>query len=116
MKTPLLTLLFASLLFGSAGLPIIKYDPFYKAQKILKKPKKKHFTLERKRELQLTAIYNQKACINGRFYKRGDKVYEYKVAKVLPKAVVLQKGNSMRVIHLINKSGYIKTKDLESEQ
>ncbi|WP_457746155.1 hypothetical protein [Sulfurimonas sp.] len=42
-------------------------------------------------KLTLNAILNQSAMINGKWYKKGEKVYGYKLAKVTTNAVLLTK-------------------------
>ena len=52
--------------------------------------------------LKLSAIINNSALINGNWYKVGDKVGNYKIAKITPQDVILQ--NSMRTLKLSTKT------------
>ena len=85
---------------SSNTLPPINYDPFYKAQKLLKKPKKIQ-VFSKPIQLKLYAIYNNRAYINGKFYKIGDKIYGYRVYKIYDNYVVLKRNSKLKVVYLI---------------
>ncbi len=50
--------------------------------------------------LELTAILNDKAYINGRFYKIGDTISGYKIVKIADSYVVLKKKDKMKILFL----------------
>jgi len=85
----------------------IKYDPFQKAKKLMKDKSKVVKNMKRF-DLKLYAIYNNRAYINGKFYKIGDKVAGFKVIKISNKYVVLKKNRKKVVLPLV-KSNIIKT-------
>ncbi len=99
------TMLYLSLFAEVLPLPV-KYDPFYKAQKLLKKKKAKSFSGTLK--LTLSAIYNERAYINGKFYKVGDKIEGYKIYKIGKNFVILKKRGKKRVLYLV-KNKILKT-------
>ena len=97
MRVSLFFLFFLPLFAGSLPLPV-KYDPFYKAEKILKEKKVIRKMQKKPIRLTLSAIYNNKAYINGKFYKVGDRVGEYRVFKIAKDFVMLKsKGKSLRL-------------------
>ncbi|WP_187647363.1 hypothetical protein [Nitrosophilus labii] len=100
------TMLYLSLFAEVLPLPV-KYDPFYKAQKLLKK-KKKIKSVSRTLKLTLSAIYNERAYINGKFYKVGDKIEGYKIYKIGKNFVILKKRGKKRVLYLV-KNKILKT-------
>jgi len=81
-------------------LPLVNYDPFYKSQKIL------HVHASNKRQSKsfvLSAIYNNRAFINNRFYTVGEKIQGYKIKKIYKQSVVLQNRSSIKILHLQKK-------------
>ena len=84
----------------SNTLPPINYDPFYKAQKLLKKPKRVQ-VFSKPIQLKVYAIYNNRAYINGKFYKIGDKIAGYKLYKIYDNYVVLKSKSKLKVVYLI---------------
>jgi len=91
--------LFLSVLSANP-LPLVHYDPFYKSQIILhthtpRKVQNKSFTL--------SAIFNNHAFINNKFYTVGEKIQGYKIKKIYRHSVVLQHRSSITVLHLQQK-------------
>lgn len=94
----------AQLAFGNVlDLPV-KYDPFHKAQKIIKSAKKSakgNFRI--KRRLALGGIFNGKAFINGRFYRVGDRVDGAKIVAIKDRYVILLRDGKMRILPLLGR-------------
>jgi len=84
------------------SLKIPDYDPFQRAQPLLKK-KSKPINRHKKAPAQLSAIMNSKAFFSGAWYKLGDKSPEGKVIKITDKSVYVRKGNKTKVLRLQNK-------------
>ena len=84
----------------SDTLPPVNYDPFYKAQKLLKKPKRVQI-FSKPIKLKVYAIYNNRAYINGKFYKIGDKIAGYKIYKIYDSYVVLKRKSKLKILHLV---------------
>jgi len=80
-------------------LGISKYDPFHRTQPLLHKKTKKVKTAK-KREAQVSAIMNDKAFIDGRWYKKGDVISEGKIIKISSYYVVLKKGTKTKTLKL----------------
>ncbi len=98
-KSTLLT--FVPFVFLDAStLPLIKYDPFYKSQAILRTSTD---IKVQKESLVLDAIFNNKAFINGKFYAAGDKIGEYTIKKVTKESVVLQNKKRIKILRLKQK-------------
>ena len=97
VRVSLFFLFFLPLFASSLPLPV-KYDPFHKAEKILKEKKVIRKIEKKPIKLTLGAIYNNKVYINGKFYKVGDRVGEYRVFKIAKDFVILNgKGKSLRL-------------------
>jgi len=60
------------------------------------------------KRLFLNAILNKSAMINSRWYKEGDKVYSYKLAKVNQTSVVLKKNNKKIFLTTTSKNKNLK--------
>ncbi|BCD68673.1 hypothetical protein [Nitratiruptor sp. YY09-18] len=89
----------ASLSLLALDLPV-NYDPFNSAKKIIKKSHKPIFFTPFVRPLQLQAIFNDKAYINGKSYKRGDIIRGFKIVDIKDSYVILQRGKKKRVLVL----------------
>ena len=87
---------------GANSLPLVHYNPFYKSQIILHKHTHIQVKVQNK-SLALGAIFNNRAFINNRFYKIGDKIQGYKIKKIYKHSVVLQSHNSIKVLHMQQK-------------
>ena len=120
MKKTLALFACAAVSFASQSLPIVKYDPFYKAQKILQsKTKTSHTAAKRKKsppKLHLTAILNDKAYINGNFYKVGDTVASFEVVKISSDSVHLKKGSKITILRFERAKQHIQTTQVERVQ
>jgi len=93
-------LIITNVLANFQALPVINYDPFKKAQVLLQvKPVKKTVS-KPKVVIKLAAIMNDRAYINGHFYKKGDKLFGYRLVKVYDDYVVLNRGDIYKVVSL----------------
>ncbi len=82
----------------------VKYDPFMKAKKIIaQKPKVLRRTCSPSIRLDLIAIFNNKAYINGKFYTIGQNVYGYRLIDIKDRFVVLRKGKQIKILPLVKK-------------
>ncbi len=52
----------------------------------------------KKESFDLEAIMNSSALINGKWYKRGDKIYSYKIEDIMDDSVYLKDGNKTKII------------------
>jgi len=85
---------------GANPLPIVHYDPFYKSQIILHTHTQK---MVQGKSFVLSAIFNNRAFINNKFYTIGKKVQGYTIQKIYKYSVVLQHRSSIIVLHLQQK-------------
>ncbi len=82
----------------------VPYDPFTPAQKIIKKSR--HAPIPPKPpapRLYLLAIFDHKAYIDGRFYRVGDRIGGYRIAKIADNYVLLEKKGKMKILFLAKK-------------
>ncbi len=86
---------------GSLELPVA-YDPFVKAQKIIK-PIRRKVQRVAQPKLKLKAIFNDKAYINGRFYRVGQRVGGARIVAIQEDRVVLEQGGRQMVLPLWRK-------------
>ena len=115
MKKTLALAVFAIAAFGSQRLPIIQYDPFFNAQKIIKQQSMIIKSITKTKaaiKLHLTAILNDQAYINGRFYKVGDKIGAFKVVKISSNSVHLKSKTKTTVLRFSKHKPYIQTKKI----
>ena len=91
----------SALMAKSLDLPVY-YDPFAKAKKIVKEAKKGSLTPLHKPSgaLVLIAIFGDKAFINDRFYKVGQKVGGYVIVRIASTYVVLKKKGKTKILPL----------------
>lgn len=95
--------MFISLLSGlldAASLPLVHYDPFYKSQVILHSHKRR---ILQQNFLALSAIFNDRAFINNKFYTVGEKIQGYRIKKIYKHSVILQHGRHIKVLRLQQK-------------
>ncbi|MEN4052239.1 MULTISPECIES: hypothetical protein [Sulfurimonas] len=59
-------------------------------------------------KISLEAILNKSALINGKWYREGEKIYEYKLEKVNLKTVLLTKGKKQLLLSTVSKSKNLK--------
>jgi len=81
------------------NLNIPKYDPFKRAKPLLKQKKSGKPTYKPASK-ELTAVFNGKAFINGRWYDKGDTLAEGKLVKVSADSVQLKKGKKIKTLRL----------------
>jgi len=89
---------------------LVKKEESVDGKKVSKK--KVHHTRYVKKshskKLFLNAILNKSAMINSKWYKEGDKVYAYKLAKVNLTSVVLKKNNKKIFLTTTSKNKNLK--------
>jgi len=52
----------------------------------------------RKESFNLDAIMNNSALINGKWYKKGEKIYSYVIEDIMDDSVYLKDGNKTKII------------------
>ena len=83
--------------------PRIKYDPFYHdtPKKVAKALTPKSSPIKiRKKGLVLSMVLNKRAFINGKWYKKNDKVAQYVLNQVNQDSVVLKRKHKDIVLRL----------------
>lgn len=88
-------------------LKIPLYDPFKRAQPLLKK-KSQPRKFSSSRATQLSAIMNSKAFFAGKWYKLGDSSPEGKLIKLTKDSVYLRQGSKTKVLRLQKKKSKFK--------
>ncbi len=78
--------------------------------KIIKKKIEKEIKKKKRKIFRLQAIFNDRAKINGRWYKLGSKIEGFKIVAIRENYVILQRGNKTLklFLHKKRKSGLIK--------
>lgn len=90
-----------------ADLKIPLYDPFQRAQPLLKK-KSKPRRYRKSAPRQLSAIMNSKAFFAGKWYKLGDISPEGKLVKVTKDSIYLRQGSKTKVLRLQKRKSMFK--------
>ncbi len=80
-------------------LSIPKYDPFKRAKPLLKR-KKSGRSAYKPLPSRLTAVLNDRAFINGRWYTKGESIPEGKLIKINPTSVYLKQGKKIKILPL----------------
>jgi len=83
-------------------LNIPNYDPFKRTQPLLNQKTKKR-TIRSSKKLELSAIFNKKAFISGKWYEKGDISALGKIMKVHTDKVYIKQGNKTKVLRLKRK-------------
>ena len=111
MKKIILFCFIISTIAMAKSIPFIHYDPFKKAKILLKRttPKKRYF---RQSSLKVTAIFNKKAYINGKFYGVNSIVNGYKIIRIQEHYIQVQKHRKISTIPLI-KSNFLHSISIE---
>ena len=86
------------------GIKLIKLNNTSNPFIILKKPKKAKATVKTEEiTYTLTAIFNSAAFINGKWYKKGDKLGKYTVGYVSSSSVKIKSALGNKVLSLAKK-------------
>ena len=80
-------------------LQISHYDPFKKAQPLLQKKSYKTRT-RRKSKIELSAVLNEKAFINGKWYTKGELTSGGRVMKITRNSVYLKDKAGTKILRL----------------
>jgi uncharacterized Zn ribbon protein len=99
MKQIVVFFLIGSTLFAES-LSLVNYDPFAKAKEIIIDKNYNHHRVKKRTSLQLVAILNNRAYINGHFYTIGDSISKYRIIKIANDAVWLKRGKKIKQIRL----------------
>ncbi len=81
----------------------VLYDPFGSAQKIIRKNRLPVTPRPIVPILRLFAIFGDKAYINGRFYKIGERVGGFYIIKITNNYVLLQRKGKKKILFLRKK-------------
>ncbi len=95
---------------GKPELKIPQYDPFKRAAPLLKK-KRVTRRVDKPAPLVLSAVLNERAFINGKWYENGDLLPEGKIVKVNSKSVYLKQGKKIKILHLQKKKTMFSIRD-----
>jgi hypothetical protein len=88
-------------------LEIPQYDPFRRAKPLLVKKLSKR-PVYKPAPVTLIAVLNDKAFINGKWYKNGDLLSEGKLIKITDESVYLKKGNKIKILRLKKEKSLLK--------
>ncbi len=88
-------------------LDVPMYDPFKRAKPLLKQ-KNRSKSVYRRSPLQLTAVLNDKAFINGRWYNRGELTAEGKLVRINPMSVYVKEGTKIKILPLKKSKNLLK--------
>ncbi|GEM_PF-1657244 len=95
------------------------YDPFVETAPILAKAKESGSVSMEKilpnPPLRVSAVLNDRAFVNGRWVKKGDKIGEFKVISISQKRVVLYSGKK-RIIVPLKKRSIIKMQPANNQR
>jgi len=92
-----------STVISAAPLHIIHYDPFKKTKVLLKRSTPQNIPLKR-HTLKFTAVFNNKAYINGKFYGINSVVNGYKIIHIHNKFIQVKKHGKISTIPLIKQN------------
>jgi hypothetical protein len=98
------------------------YDPFHKTH-VMKKSNEASLllmplppllgTLATFTPTTVTAVMNNKAFINGEWYKVGDKVNTQEIASIQPNFVTLKEGNRLTMLGVGTQQKVLQTKEAQ---
>ena len=105
----------------TAALQAQMYDPFHKtstmkkthASSLLLLPLPALLSAPEPAPTVVTAVMNNKAFINGAWYKVGDKVNAMEITSIQPNFVALKEGNRLTMLGVGNQQRLLGTKDTQ---
>jgi len=103
MKKIIIAIFLLSTTIIAKPLHIVHYDPFKKAKVLLKRTAPKTIYFQHK-TLKITAIFNNRAYINGRFYGINSIVNGYKIIHIHDKFIQVKKHGKISTIPLIKQN------------
>ena len=107
-KIILLLICVLSVSISAKSLPIVQYDPFQKAKKLLKVPViQKRVSSVKRKKLSVDAIFNKKAYINGKFYGVHRTVDGYKIIAIADEYIKVKKNRKIFVVPLIQSNKFM---------
>jgi len=100
-------IVFITNLFAVESIELIHYDPFKQAKKIIISQKKQQpIVMDKPKPLRISAIFNDKVFINGKFYRVSDRIYSYKIVKIGKNKVVMRKKDKVVVLYFMKKNHF----------
>jgi len=101
---------------GAWRLPVtpdyVIYDPFKRAEPLIKQAKAANFEPQTP-ALRVTAVMNERAFVNGRWVKRGDRIGPYRIVSVRSDGVVAKEGGRTLFLPLKRKRKLLHIKETE---
>ncbi len=92
----------------------VSYDPFHPISKktaVLKSVKKQKIHYTKNHRPKLTMILNEKAFIDGKWYKENDKISDFQIYKINQDTVFLKKRNKIIKLTLSKTESMLVTKE-----
>jgi hypothetical protein len=86
----------------------VKYDPFKKGQEVVQKIFSKKV---QDNTLYVTAILNNKAFINSRWYRVGEKVDGYKIIQLKENSILVKNSKKVLKFSIKRRDNIVKVKD-----
>ncbi len=96
------------------SLGVSEYDPFSRAKPLLYKKMSKR-SIQKKAALALSAVLNDRAYMNGKWYTKGDLTPEGRVIRVKADAVYLKKGTKIKVLTLHNQKSMFSIREKDHQ-
>lgn len=97
-------MLFLAINIGANSLAVVHYNPFLHAQKIMTMKHSRTRIMRRSRKIHLLAIFNDKALLNGKFYKKNDRVNGFLIVHIYKNRILLKKGKKFMILPLMKGS------------
>ncbi len=86
------------------------YDPFKRAAPMVKKSGR-GLAAHRPVPIRVTAVMNDRAFVNGRWVRTGERIGRYKIARIGGGGVVLKRGNTTRFVPLGKRKRILKIEE-----
>ncbi len=90
----------------------VNYDPFRRAKPLIKQTKRRKIA-PRSPVIRVTAIMNDRAFVNGRWTKKGDRVGPYRIVAVRRSGVLVKEGGRTLFLPLKHETKLLKIKETE---
>ena len=89
------------------------YDPFRRAEPLIKRAKKSTRTPPQAPVVRVSAVMNDRAFVNGRWVARGDRIGPYRIVAVRAGGVVMKEGGRTLFIPVRHEKKLLKIKETE---
>ncbi len=88
---------------------IPSYDPFKRVKPLLIKKKEKRAPVRVSKPLQLVALMNHRAFINGQWYEKNDRLRGGRIVEVAQESVTIAFGKQRTILSLQRGESILKT-------